>query len=60
MVEETPDQVLRLRVDSGGCSGFQYLFTLDDAVHDDDMCVPYTAGPSALAPLHVVRSTAIV
>jgi len=27
---------LRVLVDSGGCSGFQYKFELDTALHDDD------------------------
>lgn len=28
---------LRARVDGCGCEGFQYQFSLDDAVHDGDM-----------------------
>lgn len=28
---------LRLRVDGGGCSGFQYVFALEDARADDDI-----------------------
>jgi iron-sulfur cluster insertion protein len=31
--------VLRVAVSGGGCSGFQYGFTLDDAVHDDDIII---------------------
>jgi iron-sulfur cluster insertion protein len=31
--------VLRIAVSGGGCSGFQYGFTLDDAVHDDDAVI---------------------
>lgn len=30
---------LRVAVSGGGCSGFQYNFTLDDARHDDDRVV---------------------
>lgn len=32
----TPGLMLRVRVDGGGCSGFQYAFSLDQEVHDDD------------------------
>lgn len=31
--------MLRLAVSGGGCSGYQYGFTLDDAVTDDDRVV---------------------
>lgn len=34
--ENRPDLMLRLAVSGGGCSGFQYGFTLDDKRHDDD------------------------
>lgn len=29
--------ILRLAVDGGGCSGFQYRFALADSVEDDDV-----------------------
>lgn len=35
----TPDQVLRVKVDPGGCSGFQYVFTIEESAQGDDMCV---------------------
>lgn len=31
--------VLRVAVSGGGCSGFQYGFTLDDTVQDDDVTI---------------------
>ena len=34
--EGTPDLKLRVFVSGGGCSGFQYGFTFEDTVNDDD------------------------
>ena len=34
-----PDLKLRVYVNGGGCSGFQYGFAFDDAVNDDDFQV---------------------
>ena len=34
--ETTPNLKLRIAVSGGGCSGFQYGFTFDDAVNADD------------------------
>ncbi|MFD2233985.1 iron-sulfur cluster insertion protein ErpA [Phaeospirillum tilakii] len=34
--EGKPDLRLRVSVSGGGCSGFQYGITLDDAVNEDD------------------------
>ena len=36
---ENQGKFLRIAVDSGGCSGFQYLFNLDDQVKDDDLVI---------------------
>jgi len=37
--EGNPDLKLRLSVSGGGCSGFQYGFTLDDSMGQDDMII---------------------
>ena len=37
---EAKPMMLRLSVSGGGCSGFQYNFTLDDKVTDDDLVIP--------------------
>lgn len=37
--EAQPGLMLRVAVSGGGCSGFQYGFTLDDAVNPDDQVV---------------------
>jgi iron-sulfur cluster insertion protein len=34
--EGNPEQMLRLSVSGGGCSGFQYGFDFDTTVNDDD------------------------
>ncbi|MFD0914716.1 iron-sulfur cluster insertion protein ErpA [Methylophilus luteus] len=34
--EGTPDLKLRVFVSGGGCSGFQYGFTFEEAVNEDD------------------------
>lgn len=37
--EDNPDLKLRVYVTGGGCSGFQYGFTFDEVVADDDSIV---------------------
>ena len=37
--EENPDLMLRVFISGGGCSGFQYGFTFDDAVEEGDSSI---------------------
>lgn len=39
LAKETPGAMLRVAVSGGGCSGFQYGFSFDDAPTDDDILV---------------------
>ena len=39
LAAESGSVMLRVAVTGGGCSGFQYNFTLDDARMDDDLVV---------------------
>ncbi len=36
-MESNPALMLRITISGGGCSGFQYGFTLDDKTADDDL-----------------------
>ena len=35
-VEDPSKKLLRLSIEAGGCSGFQYNFSLDDKTNNDD------------------------
>ena len=37
--DEAPGSMLRIAVSGGGCSGFQYGFTIDQTRNDDDVAV---------------------
>lgn len=36
-LDNKPDQMLRITVSGGGCSGFQYGFTFSDTTEQDDL-----------------------
>jgi iron-sulfur cluster insertion protein len=37
--EKAPNMAVRMFVQGGGCSGFQYGFTMDDESNDDDFII---------------------
>lgn len=37
--EKNPDLKLRVSIDGGGCSGFQYAFAFDENINDDDTVI---------------------
>ena len=45
--EGNPDLKLRVFVQGGGCSGFQYGFTFDEAVNEDDTVMDKSWRPVA-------------
>jgi len=38
--DETPETRLRMYVTGGGCSGFQYGFSMEEGINDDDFEIP--------------------
>lgn len=40
--EENPNLHLRVYITGGGCSGFQYGFTFDETIQDDDTVIEQT------------------
>ena len=51
--EGNPALKLRLYITGGGCSGFQYGFTFDEAVNDDDTTVENCGVTLLVDPLSV-------
>lgn len=39
MAKEAPGSKLRISVNGGGCSGFEYAFDIDAQVQDDDLVI---------------------
>lgn len=39
LTDEASGALLRVAVSGGGCSGFQYGFTVDDQTNDDDLVI---------------------
>jgi iron-sulfur cluster assembly accessory protein len=46
-----PNAGLRLAVDAGGCSGFQYRFDLEDAPAEDDLVIESGPGRVFIDPV---------
>lgn len=42
--ENNPNLCLRTYVQGGGCSGFQYGFTFDEEVNEDDVVIEFNGG----------------
>jgi len=42
--ENDPSLKVRAFVEGGGCSGFQYGFTLDDKLEEDDFAIEFDGG----------------
>ena len=39
--EEEPNKKVRIFVEGGGCSGFQYGFSLEDELNEDDIVIDH-------------------
>lgn len=51
--EGNPSLKLRVYVTGGGCSGFQYGFSFDEAVNDDDTVVDNNGAALLVDPLSI-------
>ena len=49
--ECNPELKLRVFVTGGGCSGFQYGFSFDEAVNDDDTVITHNGAKLLVDPL---------
>ena len=51
--EGNPNLKLRVYVTGGGCSGFQYGFSFDEAANDDDTVVTHAGAQLLVDPLSI-------
>lgn len=51
--EGKPELKLRVYVTGGGCSGFQYGFSFDEKVNEDDTVVKYDGAEMLVDPLSI-------
>ena len=49
--EENPNLRLRVYITGGGCSGFQYGFTFDDAMNEGDMTIEKQGDALVIHPM---------
>lgn len=53
LAREAPGSVLRVAVDGGGCSGFQYSFTIVDGPRPDDLSIARDGATVVIDPMSV-------
>lgn len=51
ITQKNTDQFLRISVSSGGCSGFQYQFSLETQVKPDDILIETNGAKVAIDPV---------
>ena len=54
MTKDAAKQALRVEVKSGGCSGFQYTFNMDDKIAKDDEVIEANGARVAIDPLSLL------
>jgi iron-sulfur cluster assembly accessory protein len=54
MTKDAAKQALRVEVKSGGCSGFQYSFNMDDKIAKDDEVIEQHGARLAIDPLSLM------
>jgi iron-sulfur cluster assembly accessory protein len=51
--DEPPGTMLRVSVEGGGCSGFQYKFDMDRARNEDDLVIAHDGAVVLIDPVSV-------